>query len=38
MIVLLLLEEMGPRDGGLQEKERRSLGEVKGRPLQVGEA
>jgi len=27
---------MDPRDGGLQEKERRSLGEVKGRPLQVG--
>ena len=32
------LEEMGPRDGGLQEKERRSLGEVKGRLLQAGEA
>jgi len=29
---------MDPRDGGLQEKERKSLGEVKGRPLQVGEA
>ena len=29
---------MDPRDGGLQEKERKSLGEVKGRLSQVGEA